>query len=273
MSLAPVLTIAGSDSSGGAGIQADLKTFTAVGTYGMSVITALTAQNTLGVEAVHIPPATFIEAQLNAVFSDIPPKAIKTGMLAEAHIIETIRYFLKAHGEGIPLIVDPVLVATSGARLLSEGAEASLKALAAEAYLVTPNLPEAVLLADISELPKGEKDLLSLGKLLSERYPKPYWLLKGGHSAWERHMLTSVLFRDGKLIYRFIQERLPLSRPPHGTGCTLSAAIAGYTARGYPAVEAVQKGLDFVFRALRDAPPHLGKAATLLNHTLCEGYC
>ncbi|MEN3041155.1 MAG: bifunctional hydroxymethylpyrimidine kinase/phosphomethylpyrimidine kinase [Bacteroidia bacterium] len=270
MALVPVLTIAGSDSSGGAGIQADLKAFSAVGTYGMSVITALTAQNTMGVQAVHPLPPSFVRAQLEAVFADIPPKAIKTGMLAEVEIIQTIWAFLKENAGDTPLIVDPVSVATSGARLLSPGAEESLRAFAAEAYLVTPNLPEAVLLAEESQIPETEKAFFNLGETLSKRYPKPYWLLKGGHNPWEKHTVTSLLFHNGRLMYRFVQERIPLPRPPHGTGCTLASAIAAYVARGYAIVEAVQQGLDFVFQALRRADRQLGKAAIVLNPTPCE---
>lgn len=264
MGLLPVLTIAGSDSSGGAGIQADLKAFTALRTYGMTVITALTAQNTQGVWDVHTLPPSFVEAQLKAVFEDISPRAIKTGMLAETEIIMVVERFLRERAAGIPLVVDPVLVATSGARLLSEGSEAAMRAFAAQAFLVTPNLPEAALLAEMP-VPEDESGFFELGKALSQRFPTPYWLIKGGHAVWERHTVTSLLFQNGRLVQRFVQPRLALPRPPHGTGCTLASAIAAYLARGASAIEAAQAGLDFVHQALRAADFLLGKAAIVPN--------
>ncbi|MCS7153968.1 MAG: bifunctional hydroxymethylpyrimidine kinase/phosphomethylpyrimidine kinase [Bacteroidia bacterium] len=269
MPLLPVLTIAGSDSSGGAGIQADLKAFTAIGTYGMSVVTALTAQNTYRVEGIHPVPAEFVEAQLQAVFADIRPKAAKTGMLFSENIIQVVRQFWQKNAKDIPLIVDPVLVATSGARLLSPGAEEALRQLAAEAYLVTPNLPEAALLAEM-DVPQSEKEFIALGEALSRRYPQPYWLLKGGHASWEKHTVTSFLMKEGRLFQRFVQPRLNLPRPPHGTGCTLASAIAAYTARGYSAVEAAQQGLDFVHRSLVKADLALGGAAVVPNPITCD---
>lgn len=267
--LVPVLTIAGSDSSGGAGIQADLKAFTAMGTYGMSVITALTAQNTRGVTAIHPVPADFVRAQLDAVFADIVPRAIKTGMLAEAVIIQTVQEFLNAHGPHIPLVVDPVLVATSGARLLEPGAENALRRLVAQAYMVTPNLPEAALLAGMAE-PQEEASFFALGESLSSQYPRPCWLLKGGHASWERHTVTSLLFQNGRLLQRFVQERLPLPRPPHGTGCTLASAITACLAKGSSAVEAAWQGLDFVHRSLKRADFALGSGAVMPNPVVCD---
>ncbi|MCS7297741.1 MAG: bifunctional hydroxymethylpyrimidine kinase/phosphomethylpyrimidine kinase [Bacteroidia bacterium] len=269
MGLAPVLTIAGSDCSGGAGIQADLKAFTAIGVYGMSVITALTAQNTYGVSSIYPLPLDFVEAQLEAIFTDIPPISIKTGMLASAELIEGIRNFLERKARHIPLIVDPVMVAASGDRLLSKGAEETLRAFAAQAYLVTPNLPEAALLAG-TEIPTTEKDFFALGAQLSSLFPAPYWLLKGGHASWESRTVTSLLFKEGRLIQRFVQPRLSLPRPPHGTGCTLASAIAAFTARGASIVEAVLYGLDFVHKALSHADLNLGGAATVLNPNACR---
>ncbi|MCX8112316.1 MAG: bifunctional hydroxymethylpyrimidine kinase/phosphomethylpyrimidine kinase [Bacteroidia bacterium] len=264
-----MLTIAGSDSSGGAGIQADLKAFTAVGTHGMSVLTALTAQNTYGVKAIHAVPVEFVEAQLEAVFSDMPPKAIKTGMLAGFEIIQSVRAFLERNAQGIPLIVDPVLIATSGSRLLSEGAESALREFAAQAWVVTPNLPEAAILAEM-EPPQSEKAFFYLGETLSKRYPHPYWLLKGGHAPWEKHVVTSLLFQNGRLIQRFVQRRFQLPRPSHGTGCTLASAIAAYIARGASVVEAVQQGLDFIHQALGRADLSLGGAAVIPNLSSCH---
>lgn len=269
MTLSPVLSIAGSDSSGGAGIQADLKAFTAAGTYGMTVLTALTAQNTYGVQAVHVLPPDFVRAQLEAVFADIVPKAIKTGMLAEASIITVVREFIAQHAQDIPVIVDPVFVATSGARLLEPAAEAALRDFAAQAYIVTPNLIEAALLAE-APVPQNEEEFLALAVHLSEKFPQPYWLLKGGHATWEKHTVTSLLFKGGRLYQRFVQERLPLPRPPHGTGCTLASAIAAFTAKGLSAVEAAQRGLDFVHQALKKADMQLGGAAIVPYIAACD---
>ncbi len=260
--LPPVLTIAGSDSSGGAGIQADLKAFTALGTYGMSVITALTAQNTFGVaEILPIPPA-FVEAQLRAVWSDIPPRAVKLGMLANAQIIEVVGRFLR--GVSVPWVLDPVLIATSGARLLDPDAEAALRALCAEATVVTPNLPEAAALAQ-HPLPTTEKEAYELGHTLSLRYPHPVWLLKGGHSTWEPHTVTSWIFYSGELLQKQVQPRLSLPRPPHGSGCTLAAALAAYLAWGEALPVAMLSALDFVHRALAKADLTLGGAAVVPN--------
>lgn len=266
MQLSPVLTIAGSDSSGGAGIQADLKAFTAVGTYGMSVLTALTAQNTYGVRAIHVLPPDFVQAQLEAVFADIVPKAIKTGMLADAPTIKTVQNFLAQHAMDIPVVVDPVFVATSGARLLEPAAEAALRDFAAQAYIATPNLIEAAFLAG-APVPQSEEEFFALATKLSEQFPQPYWLVKGGHSSWEKHTVTSLLLRAGRLYQKFVQERLPLPRPPHGTGCTLASAIAAFTAKGLSPVEAVQRGLDFVYHTLKRADLHLGGAAVVPNPT------
>lgn len=267
--LPPVLTIAGSDSSGGAGIQADLKAFTVLGTYGMSVITALTAQNTTGVPAVHIPPATFVEAQLQAVWADIPPRAVKTGMLAEASIISAVHLFRQTHGQNIPWVVDPVLIATSGARLLSPDAEEALRAFAAEATIVTPNLPEAAALAQTS-LPDTEKNTHALGTYLSRQYPTPIWVLKGGHASWEKHTVTTWVFHQGHLLQRFVQPRLALPRPPHGTGCTLAAAIAARLAHGDDPLPAILTALDFVHKALAAADLSLGQGAVVLNPYAAE---
>lgn len=264
MKLAPVLTIAGSDSSGGAGLQADLKAFTALGAYGMSVVTALTAQNTRTVTGILPVPPDFVRAQLEAVWADIPPRAVKTGMLASAVIIEVVRAFLLQRASQVPLVVDPVLVAASGARLLDSDAEAALLELCAHATVVTPNLPEAAALTGLPE-PQSEAEALRLGQHLSQVYPHPFWLLKGGHAAWERHTLTSWVFRAGKLVQRHVQARLSLSRPPHGTGCTLASAIAALLAQGASASLAIGEGLHFVHRALQATDPSLGQAATVLN--------
>ncbi|MCX7606852.1 MAG: bifunctional hydroxymethylpyrimidine kinase/phosphomethylpyrimidine kinase [Bacteroidia bacterium] len=264
MTLPPVLTIAGSDSIGGAGVQADLKAFTALGTYGMSVITALTAQNTLEVRDILALDASFVQSQLVSVFSDIRPQAIKTGMLANETLIRTVLDFLIQQATDIPWVVDPVLVATSGARLLAAGGESQLRLLCARATVVTPNLPEAAVLADSPE-PVSEKEVYTLGISLSTRYPHPFWLLKGGHASWERHTVTNWLFQGGKLLQRWVYPRLSLPRPPHGTGCTLASAIAARLAHGDSPIMASLTALDFVHQALLKSDLSLGKGATVLN--------
>lgn len=270
MRLPPVLTIAGSDSSGGAGIQADLKAFTALGTYGMSVITALTAQNTQRVEAVWVVPPEFVRVQLDAVFADIVPLVIKTGMLATAEVICEVQDFIERKASKVPLVVDPILVATSGAPLLAPTAEEALRQLCKVATVVTPNLPEAAVLAGKEE-PLTEADAHLLGETLSSTYPRPYWLLKGGHASWEKGVVTSWLFRQGRLIQRFRQPRIALPRPPHGTGCTLAAAIAAYLAHGEEVPVAVLGALDFVHRSLQRADLSLGRSAVVLNPVLHGG--
>ncbi|MCS6789710.1 MAG: bifunctional hydroxymethylpyrimidine kinase/phosphomethylpyrimidine kinase [Bacteroidia bacterium] len=264
MRFVPVLTIAGSDCSGGAGIQADLKAFTALGTYGMSVLTALTAQNTTAVRDILVVPSDFVRLQLEMVFADIRPKAVKTGMLAEEGIIRVVHTFLVKEAPDMPWVVDPVMVAASGARLLSEGAEAALQTFCAEAYVVTPNLHEAALLAKES-VPTSDKAFFLLGERLSRKYPRPYWLLKGGHASWEPSTVTTLFFKEGQLIQRFTQSRLRLERPPHGTGCTLASALAARLAQGENPVSAALTALDFVHRALSKTDLSLGKAAIVLN--------
>ncbi|MCS7189024.1 MAG: bifunctional hydroxymethylpyrimidine kinase/phosphomethylpyrimidine kinase [Bacteroidia bacterium] len=267
----PVLTIAGSDSSGGAGIQADLKTFTALGTYGMSVITALTAQNTTGVHATIVLPPEFIQAQLEAVFNDTPPKAIKTGMLANREIIRSVRSFLEVHALSISLVIDPVMIATSGARLLEPDAEEELRNFCNKGTIVTPNLPEAAALLGTS-LPTSEKEARALGEALSITYPQPFWLVKGGHAPWEKHTVTNWVFQGGKLFQRLVQTRQTLPRPTHGTGCMLASAIAAYLAHGYEPIVAILSGLDFIQKALSHADLSLGKAAVIPNPSaaLCK---
>ncbi len=257
------LTIAGSDSIGGAGIQADLRAFVLLKTHGMSVVTALTAQNTTGVTAIHTVPASFVEAQLRAVFDDLRPQAIKTGMLASADIIQIVQAFLQKEASDIPLVVDPVMVAATGARLLAPDAEKALKELIRQATLVTPNLHEAAALASTS-LPTSASEMEGLLQTLVQLYPGPAWLLKGGHAEWQSDQVTSLLFYEGK-TYTFSHPRIALSRPPHGTGCTLASAISALLAHGLSLPESVEKALLFTYEAVRQADPALGKGALLLN--------
>jgi hydroxymethylpyrimidine/phosphomethylpyrimidine kinase len=239
------LTIAGSDSSGGAGIQADLKTFSAFGVYGASVITALTAQNTRGVQGIHAVPAEFVAAQIGSVLSDLHVGAVKTGMLADAAIVETVAGALAAAAPR-PLIVDPVMVATSGDRLLAPEAVAALKRdLIPLATLVTPNLAEAAILLGTSEAVSEPQMLDQAGALLALGCRAV--LLKGGHAHGAAAL--DILAGAGGI------ERLELARietpHTHGTGCTLSAAIAALLARGTPLAEAVRRAKAYVWHGLR----------------------
>ena len=238
------LTIAGSDSSGGAGIQADLKTFTVLGVYGASVITALTAQNTCGVSGVHVVPPAFIRAQIDAVAGDLTIAAVKTGMLADAETVWTVVDAVRAH-KLHPLVVDPVMIATSGDSLISEAAITILRdELLPLADLVTPNLPEAARLLgmglayDVNEARAQAKALLALG-------PKAA-LLKGGHGDGGSAI---DLLATGDGIVALERERIE-TRNTHGTGCTLSAAIVAHLARGAALEDAVREAKDFVWRAL-----------------------
>ncbi len=241
------LTIAGSDSGGGAGIQADLKTFHRLGVYGTSVITAVTAQNTLGVTAVHPIPLEVVQAQLDAVATDLPPAAVKTGMLATAGLVERVASAIEAYG--LPnLVVDPVMVATSGDRLLEEVAEATIaRLLLPLATLVTPNLHEARLLTglpveDAEGMVEAARRLVEMGAGAA--------LVKGGHLPGEE--TVDILF-DGSNVRRWRHPRVE-TRHTHGTGCTLSAAVAAGLARNLPLDIAVSVGLEFVARAIAHAP-------------------
>ncbi len=263
MSFPIVVTIAGSDSSGGAGIQADLKTFSALGVYGASVITALTAQNTTGVSAIHIPPADFIYEQMKAVFTDLDVKAVKIGMLGNAKIIETVTHALKEFYSG-PVILDPVMVATSGDQLLSDNAEYILKSLLLpRADLITPNLHEAAHLLNGS-LAKDEGEMRSqlqeLVKLNSQAV-----LLKGGHLESSNDALD-LLF-DGANYHSFSKTRIK-TQNTHGTGCTLSSAIAANIAKGESLIKAVEEAKNYVNEAIKHASDlDIGTGAGPLHHT------
>ncbi len=237
-----ILTIAGSDSGGGAGIQADLKAITVLGGYGMSVITALTAQNTVGVQGVHSVPIPFIEQQLESVLSDIGTDAAKTGMLANPEIVRVVVAGLKKYHVQ-PLVVDPVMVATSGDSLLSEDAVEILKQeLFPLAYMVTPNLSEATRLCgfkvtNIEEMEESARQIHALG-------PRNV-LIKGGHMEGE---IVDLLF-DGQSIETFKTSRID-RQTTHGTGCALSAALATFLAQGLSISNAVGKAKQFITRAI-----------------------
>jgi hydroxymethylpyrimidine/phosphomethylpyrimidine kinase len=254
------LTIAGSDSGGGAGIQADLKTFQQFGVFGTSVIVALTAQNTLGVRAVEAVPEAMVTAQLIALAEDLPPAALKTGMLAEAGLVRRVARAIRENG-WTPLVVDPVMVSSSGARLLTTEAEEVVREdLLPLAALVTPNLDEAAILTgrvvhDIPTMERAGATLLRFGAGAA--------LVKGGHLAADT--ITDVLVTQSG-VRHFSHPRLD-TKSVHGTGCTLSAAITAGLALGRPLESAVADGLDFVHRAIAEAPG-LGGGHGPLNHTV-----
>ena len=252
-----ILTIAGSDSCGGAGIQADLKTITLLGGYGASVVTALTAQNTLGVHGIHNAPPDFVAQQLQAVLSDMAIDAAKTGMLSTAEIIEVAAACLRARP--VPyLVVDPVMVAKGGARLLAPEAESALIAnMLPLATLVTPNLPEAERLAGtavaaIEQMKEAAKRILDLGPAAV--------LVKGGHLD---AAATDILY-DGQAFHEFGQERIDTPNT-HGTGCTYSAAIATFLGQGLALVESVGRAKRFVTVGIAQAAS-IGSGHGPLNH-------
>jgi hydroxymethylpyrimidine/phosphomethylpyrimidine kinase len=252
------LTIAGSDSGGGAGIQADLKTFHRFGVFGTSVIAAITAQNTLGVSGWSAVPVEMIRAQLDAVAGDLRPGAVKTGMLADAEVVAAVARGLRDHALA-PYVLDPVMVATSGDVLLEPTAVAAVRReLLPLADVVTPNLDEAAIL--LGE-PVGDVEAMRrAARLLVERGGAKAALVKGGHLAGSE--TVDVLF-DGELS-EFRHARIE-TRSTHGTGCTLSAAIAAQLAAGRSLRDAVPRALDYVHEAIRTAPG-LGTGHGPLNH-------
>lgn len=240
------LTIAGSDSSGGAGIQADLKTFSAFAVYGASVITALTAQNTRGVQGVEVVSPAFVAAQLHSVLSDLEVDAIKTGMLASAEVVTTVARVLREYAPR-PLVVDPVMVATSGDVLLAPDAVDTVKnALLPLATLVTPNLPEAAILLGTKHA-ESEEEMINQGQALRAAAGCQAVLVKGGHSAGD--MAVDVLV-SATGVDRFVRPRVATENS-HGTGCTLSAAIAALLTQQVPLREAVERAKTFVWEGLQ----------------------
>ncbi len=255
------LTIAGSDSSGGAGIQADIKTMMANGVYAMSAITALTAQNTTGVTAIMEASPEFLKEQLDNVFTDIRPDAVKIGMVAASGLIETIAERLQHyHAENV--VVDPVMVATSGARLISEEAIETLTArLLPLASVVTPNIPEAEVLCGMDAgTISTEEDMIRAAKHISETYDCAV-LLKGGHSVNDAN---DLLYRpDGE--YKWFRGKRIDNPNTHGTGCTLSSAIASNLARGYDMDTAVERAKEYISGALA-AMLDLGRGSGPMDH-------
>ena len=251
------LTIAGSDSSGGAGIQADLKTFAAHGVYGMSAITAVTAQNTMGVTGVIALPPEFVAAQIDAVVTDIPPNATKIGMLANAAIIEAVADALIRH-QLANIVLDTVMLAKSRARLLEDGAARRLRdRLLPLAHVVTPNVPEAesltgLTIATVADLEEAARRIVSTGARAA--------LVKGGHLPGPA---IDVLW-DGRQMTRLEAARIETTHT-HGTGCTLSSAIAARLALGDDLAQACRAAKDYVTRAIAQAPG-LGHGHGPLRH-------
>ena len=251
------LSIAGSDSCGGAGIQADIKTMTLNGVYAMSAITALTAQNTTGVRGVQEATPDFLAQQIDAVFEDIRPDAVKIGMVSSAELIRTIAERLKFH-KAENVVVDTVMVATSGARLINEDAIDVLKSeLIPLATLVTPNIPEAEVLSGIKI--QNKDDMLEAARIISEAYHCAV-LLKGGHSVSDAN---DLLYE--KVRYKWFCGKRIDNPNTHGTGCTLSSAIAANLAKGYDLESSVQRAKDYISGALA-AMLDLGHGSGPMNH-------
>ena len=257
MKMKTALTIAGSDCSGGAGIQADLKTMTMNGVYAMSVITALTAQNTTGGRAIQESTPDFLKQQLDAIFEDIYPDAVKIGMVASSELIHVIADRLR-HYEAKNIVVDPVMVATSGSALMKNDAVQTLiEELLPISTLVTPNIPEAQVLSGLTIQTK--EDMIAAAKQIGDQYQCAV-LLKGGHSINDAN---DLLYANGDLHW-FEGKRID-NPNTHGTGCTLSSAIASNLAKGYTLAESVQRAKDYISGALA-AMLDLGQGSGPMNH-------
>ena len=251
------LTIAGSDSSGGAGIQADIKTMTVNGVFAMSAVTALTAQNTTGVTGIMEVSPEFLKEQLDCVFTDIRPDAVKIGMVSSPGLIEAIADKLKEYGAE-NIVVDPVMVATSGARLISQDAvEVLKKRLLPMADVLTPNIPETEVLSGMEV--KTPEDMERAAALIGESC-RCAVLVKGGH---QHNDANDLLYRDGKIRW-FYGKRID-NPNTHGTGCTLSNAIAANLAKGFCLEEAVERAKSYLSGALA-AMLDLGKGSGPMNH-------
>ena len=257
MKMKTALTIAGSDCSGGAGIQADMKTMTMNGVYAMSAITALTAQNTTGVRAIQESTPDFLKQQLDAIFEDIYPDAVKIGMVASSELICVIADRLRYY-DAKNVVVDPVMVATSGSALMKNDAVQTLiEELLPLAILVTPNIPEAQVLSGLTI--ETKEDMVTAAKQIGDSYHCAV-LLKGGHSINDAN---DLLYANGELVW-FEGKRI--NNPnTHGTGCTLSSAIASNLAKGFTLAESVQRAKDYISGALA-AMLDLGKGSGPMNH-------
>lgn len=257
-----ILSIAGSDCSGGAGIQADLKTISALGGYAATAITAITVQNTVGVRAVHAVPPEFVQGQIEAVMEDVCPDAIKIGMINDTEIVRAIASCLRKY-QPHHVVVDPVMVSTSGHKLIEDDAiEALVKELIPLASLITPNLKEAEVLTghhinNVEEMKPAAKELLKTGCRAV--------LIKGGHLEGEQ-MCDVLQMADEALPRLFASEKIE-SHNTHGTGCTLSSAIATFLALGYALPQAVEEAKKYVSRGIRAGKDiHIGQGHGPLNH-------
>lgn len=251
------LTIAGSDSCGGAGIQADIKTMTMNGVYAMSAVTALTAQNTTGVRAIVNSTPEILKAQIDAVFEDIYPDAVKIGMVSSVELIKVIAERLIFFGAK-NIVVDPVMVATSGSSLIGDGAVDALKnKLLPLARVITPNIPEAEVLSGIKIL--ASDDMIKAAEIISDEFGCAV-LCKGGHSLNDAN---DLLFENGD--YKWFNGRRIDNPNTHGTGCTLSSAIASYLAKGFDLSTSIIKAKEYITGALSDMLD-LGKGSGPINH-------
>ena len=251
------LTIAGSDCSGGAGIQADLKTMTMNGVYAMSAITALTAQNTTGVKAIQESTPDFLKQQIDAVFEDIYPDAVKIGMVASSKLIRVIADRLKYY-DAKNVVIDPVMVASAGSSLMKQNAVQTLiKELLPISTLVTPNIPEAQVLSGMSI--QNKEDMIAAAKQIGDSYHCAV-LLKGGHSINDAN---DLLYADGEL--RWFEGKRINNPNTHGTGCTLSSAIASNLAKGFTLTESIRRAKDYISGALA-AMLDLGEGSGPMNH-------
>lgn len=259
--LAKALTIAGFDASGGAGIQADLKTFSALGCYGMSVLTALPIQNTCGVSNCYSIPLTAIEEQLDSIFSDITPNVIKIGMLFNSEIVNLVAHYLKQNAKGIPIVVDPVMVAKSGDMLLLPEAVSTLKEkILPLATVVTPNTDEAEVMVGYKI--NTQATMLEAARQILETGVEAVFL-KGGHM--EGDMCQDLLFTEDKYQW-FISRRIK-SKNTHGTGCTLSAAIASGLARGDSLITSCSNAKEYITQAILSFQYEtIGKGHGPVNH-------
>lgn len=257
MNMKTALTIAGSDSSGGAGIQADIKTMTVSGVYAMSAITSLTAQNTTGVRAIQDASPDFLRQQIDAVFEDIYPDAVKIGMVSSSELIHVIADRLRFY-KARNIVLDPVMVATSGSALMkTDAVQTLLNELFPLATIVTPNIPEAKVISGLAI--ENKEDMIRAAKKIGDEYHCAV-LLKGGHSA---HDANDVLYLDGETTW-FEGKRID-NPNTHGTGCTLSSAIASNLAKGYHLIESIRRAKDYVSGAL-SAMLDLGKGSGPLDH-------
>ena len=257
MKMKTALTIAGSDSSGGAGIQADMKTMIANGVYAMSAITALTAQNTTGVQGIFEVTPEFLEQEIDSIFTDIRPDAVKIGMVSSTGLIESIAKKLTEY-KAENIVVDPVMVATSGSRLISEDAIGALKEkLLPMATVLTPNIPETEVLSGMEV--KTAEDMVEAAKYISETYHCAV-LCKGGH---QLNDANDLLYRDGG--YKWFNGKRIDNPNTHGTGCTLSSAIASNLAKGYDLDTAVERAKAYISGALA-AMLDLGHGSGPMDH-------